>query len=186
MRHLIITAHPSSKGFTHRIAKTFLHKANDSGDDCEILDLYNQKFSQDFLKFENVSKFPIDKITLEIQEKIRLADNLVFVCPMWWGMCPAIMKNFFDRNFTKGFAYKYVVGKKIPDKLLSGKSAQIFMTCDGPGFFYTIFGNPGGKFLNFTLKFCGVKVKDFVLFSNKRLLSDEDLESCLKKVERKV
>ena len=37
---LIITAHPSSKGFTHKIAESFKTGAEASGKTVEILDLY--------------------------------------------------------------------------------------------------------------------------------------------------
>ena len=187
MRHLIITAHPSSKGFTHKIAKTFLHKAHESGDEAEILDLYNPKYKLDFLKFEDITKLKEDQVVLEIQDKIRLADNIVFVCPIWWAMVPSIMKNFLDRVFTSGFAFRYVKDKVMPEKLLIGKTAQVFMTCDAPGFFIKlIMGNPVKKFYKVNLEFCGIKLKDYLLLSSKRKQSDANLNAFLKKVGKKV
>jgi len=185
MKHLIITSHPSSKGFTHKIAKAFYYKALENGDDCEIIDLYDEEFKLDFLRFEEISKFPMGDVVLKIQEKIKLADNLVFVSPMWWYSCTAIMKNFFDRIITSGFAYKYS-GDGIPEKLLVGKSAQIFMTCDGPKIFYLVFGNFAKKYFKMVLGFCGVKIKDYVLLSSKRNCSDNDLDNFLLEVEDKV
>lgn len=185
MKHLIITSHPSSKGFTHRIAKTFLDKALSNGGEVEIMDLYDDEFKLDFLRFEDISKMPEDKIVLKIQDKIKLADNLVFISPMWWYSCTAIMKNFLDRVLTPGFAYKYE-GKLLPKRLLKGKSAQVFMTCDGPGYFYFFVGNFAKKLFWLTLGICGVKIKDYVLLSSKRKKSDNDLEKFLRKVEDKV
>lgn len=185
MKHLIITSHPSSKGFTHKIAKAFYYKALEKGDEVEIIDLYDEEFKLDFLRFEDISKMPIDDVVLKIQKKISLSDNLVFISPMWWYSCTAIMKNFFDRIITSGFAYKYE-GNFLPEKLLVGKSAQIFMTCDGPKIFYLVFGNLAKRFFKMNLNFCGIKVKDYVLLSSKRTRSDNDLDNFLLEVGDKV
>lgn len=187
MRHLIITAHPSSKGFTHKIAKAFLHKAHENGDEAEILDLYNPKYKLDFLTFEDIRKIKEDKIVLDIQDKIRLSDNIVFVSPIWWAMVPSILKNMIDKVLTPNFAYKYVEGKAMPKKLLVGKTAQVFMTCDAPGFFIKlIIGNPVKKFFKVNLGFCGIKLKDYILLSSKRTRDETYLSNWLKKVEKKV
>lgn len=186
VNHLIITAHPSSKGFTHKIAKAFLHKAHQNGDGAEILDLYNPKYKLDFLRFEDIRKFPMDKVVLELQDKIRLADNIVFVYPKWWYAMPAILKNFIDRVITAGFGYKYVEGSMIPKQLLKGKTCQAFTTCDGPSFFYSFVGNPGKRILKLTCSLCGIKLKSFDVLYSKRTRDEKYLSNWLKKVERKV
>jgi putative NADPH-quinone reductase len=185
MRHLIVTSHPSSRGFTHRIAKAFMEKAIENGDKCEILDLYDKQFAQGFLKFEDISKVKPSKVVLKIQKKIRAADNLVFVSPVWWSMPTAIMKNFFDTNLTPNFAYKYIEGKMMPKKLLTNKTAQIFMTSDAPSFFYAVSGLIGKKFFK-ALGFCGIKIKSFTLFGSMRGCSAEDLDKRLLKVQKLV
>jgi putative NADPH-quinone reductase len=38
--------------------------------------------------------------TQKIQSKISIADELVFIFPVWCGAAPAAMKNFIDANFT--------------------------------------------------------------------------------------
>jgi putative NADPH-quinone reductase len=43
-----------------------------------------------------------------------------------------VMKNWFDRNFTSGFAFKNEKWGKL-HKLLKGKRAKIFATAGGPG-----------------------------------------------------
>ncbi len=39
MNKLIITAHPSSHGFTHRIAGRYIKGSEKAGDDVELIDL---------------------------------------------------------------------------------------------------------------------------------------------------
>jgi len=100
----------------------------------------------------------------KIQEKILWADELVFFFPLWWGDMPAILKNFFDCNFTVGFAYKFE-GKLLPRKLLSGKIARVFITADGSKLFQYLLCFPLKKILQYVvLGFCGVKVSSFLLF----------------------
>lgn len=113
MKKFIITAHPSSQGFTHKIAERLTKLSAERGDEVEILDLYKTELKQDFLSFEDMKEMGQDDITKQIQAKISWADELVFVFPIWWGDAPAILKNFIDCNFGAGFAFKYENGKVI-------------------------------------------------------------------------
>lgn len=184
MKILIITAHPSESGFTHKIADSYkkaLENNEHNGNEVEILDLYDTKIRQDFLNFENKKNIEVTSEIQFIQNKIKNADELVFVFPIWWADAPAIVKNFIDTNFNVGFAFKYT--EKGPIGLLNGKTAKIFATCDGPGFYY--------KFPIIPLKliwgkarlgFCGIKLQKFVIFDKMRIRTDEEKEKMLKKV----
>jgi NAD(P)H dehydrogenase (quinone) len=113
MKKLIITAHPSTQGFTHQIADRLRTLSEKNGDTVEILDLYTTDLKQDYLRYEDKRSPRNDPTTQALQEKILWADELIFVSPMWWGDVPAIMKNFIDCNFGSGFAFQYVDGKPI-------------------------------------------------------------------------
>jgi NAD(P)H dehydrogenase (quinone) len=41
------------------------------------------------------------------QEKIERADAMAFIYPVWWSDCPAVLKGWFDRVLTYGYAYYY-------------------------------------------------------------------------------
>ena len=47
----------------------------------------------------------IPKDVLEQQRKVSAAQALVFVSPVWFVGFPAILKGWFDRVFTLGFAF---------------------------------------------------------------------------------
>ena len=51
MKTLIITAHPSSLGFTHKIAEAYKTGAQSIGCEVEILDLYKESVKQSNLFF---------------------------------------------------------------------------------------------------------------------------------------
>lgn len=182
MKILIITAHPSEHGFTHKIAEVYKKASEKKENIVEVMDLYDTKIKQDFLNFDDIKKIKITSEMQFIQNKILWADELVFVFPIWWTDAPAIVKNFFDTNFSSGFAFKYE--NKKPVGLLNGKTAKIFATCDGPGFYYRFPIIPlrliWGKA---RLGFCGIKLEKFVIFDKMRTRDEKQREKMLKSVE---
>ncbi len=183
MKKLIITAHPSSKWFTHKIAKSFEKWAIEKWDTVEILDLYDEKHTQDYLRFEDASELQKDEKRDSMQEKILEANELIFVFPVWWGNMPAILKNFFDVNLERGFAFKY--WNKWPIWLLKWKTARVFTTCDAPSLFYKLFFLPMNLkwyFKMYLLGFCWIKLLSFDIFGLMRKKGDTEKEKILEKV----
>ncbi len=73
------------------------------------------------------------KDVLREQERVRRADALAFVAPVYWLGFPAILKGWVERVFTYGFAYKLSadgwqgdVGGRIP--LLRHQKALLMST----------------------------------------------------------
>lgn len=188
MKILLISAHPSSKGFTHEIAKTYKKSAEEAGHKVELLDLYEQENSQSFLFFENIQDPQKDAKRSLMQEKIRQSDELVFVHPLWWIGMPAVMKNFIDTNFSVGFAYHYVkfpVIKGRPVGLLKGKTARVFVTCDGANWVYKFVLTPHKLIMKyFILQFCGIKCKSYTVFDRMRWSDEERRKKYLRKVAK--
>ena len=165
MNTLIVTAHPSKKGFTHKIASKLKEKRESAGGKVEIIDLYKKEWHMDFLSFQEPKDIEISGVTKKAQELITWADDIVFVAPMWWIDVPAIMKNFIDHVLSAGFAFRFT--KKGHEGLLKGKSTQLIMTADAPWYFYKVL--PVGRIWKMgRLGFCGLKVRPFKLLSSKR------------------
>ncbi|MBU3668419.1 MAG: NAD(P)H-dependent oxidoreductase [Candidatus Taylorbacteria bacterium] len=184
MHTLIVKAHPSSKGFTHRIADAYKRGKESKGDTVEVLDLYKTDLQQPFLAFENIREdlSKPDPVRAQIQEKITKADNIVFVHPLWWVGMPAILKNFIDVNFSAHFAFKYVNGR--PVGLLKGKTSSVFITCDGSLWIYRLLTMPFKTIWKYPiLRLCGLKVQAFEVFDKKLFRSEAEQEAFLKKVE---
>jgi len=179
---LIVTAHPSSRGFTHRIAEAYKTASEKAGHTVELMDLYKTDLKQDFLRFEDPHEMKNGSPARDaIQAKITLANELVFVHPMWWVSPPAIMKNFLDNNLSSGFAFKYENGR--PKGLLKGKTARVYITCDGPMWLYWMIAKPFWTIWNFgVLGFCGVKVKGITVLDQKFKRTDAEKEAFLEKV----
>ncbi len=129
MKVLIIYAHPNPKSFNHAVLESFTKGLKDAGHSYEVDDLYVSKFDpvmkpQDLAQFAG-GKMPQD--VLDEQEKINKADALAFIHPVvWWGF-PAILKGWFDRVMSYGFAYKFTPGKG-PEGILRHKKTLLINT----------------------------------------------------------
>lgn len=165
MKKLIITANPSSQGFSHKIVEKYEKLSTEKWDTVEILDLYSTDLKQDFLRYEDKKEMGRDETTKKIQEKITWADELIFIFPIWWGDAPAIVKNFIDCNFWAGFAFRYDSnGRTI--WLLKWKTARIIATSGGPSFFYKIILHIQLLWNLNRIGFCWIKQKSFTIFGS--------------------
>jgi putative NADPH-quinone reductase len=183
---LIVTAHPSSKGFTHRIANAFKEGAEVSGKTVEILDLYKTDLQMGYLRFEEKADMGApNPVREKLQAKITAANEIVFVHPMWWIAPPAIMKNFLDNVLAGKFAFTYRAGSPIPVGLLKGKFGHVFITSDGPKWIYTLFAFPYRIIWNtFVLRFCGIKPVGLHVFDKKMFRTEEQMMKFLEKVKK--
>ncbi|MES2623189.1 MAG: NAD(P)H-dependent oxidoreductase [Patescibacteria group bacterium] len=183
---LIVTAHPSSKGFTHRIAAAFKEGAEAAGKTVEIVDLYKTDLQMGFLSFEERADMGTpNPVREKHQAKVTAADELVFVHPMWWMAPPAIMKNYLDNVYAGRFAFRYKMGSPIPEGLLKGKRGHVFITSDGPMWIYTLFALPFRIIWNtFVFRFCGVKPTTLKVLDKKLFRTEPEMLKFLDKVKR--
>lgn len=166
MNTLIITAHPSTKGFTHKIATAYREVKEGAGHEVHTIDLYNPAYTCDFLRYE--TREDLDerkKKQTEVQKLIKLADEIVLVFPTWWYEAPAVLKNMFDCHFTAGFAFNY--SSKGITGLLVNKTYKIFSTAGGPGWVYKLGIMPHSKSLKYTMKSCGIKLVENTIFGGR-------------------
>ena len=103
-------------------------------------------------------------ILSEIQ-KIRVAELVILVTPLWWFSVPAILKGWFDRVLAMGVAYD---GGKIYEKgLMRGKQAMLITAAGHPAEYYLEEGRHKASPLQIlhpvnhgTLAFCGFDVHE--------------------------
>ncbi|OXA94001.1 NADPH:quinone reductase [Flavobacterium oncorhynchi] len=155
---LIINGHPNPDSFNFAIAAEYKKGASASGAIVETITIAALNFSPN-LKYGYQKRTELEPDLLESWEKIKRADHLVWVHPVWWGGLPAITKGFIDRLFLPGMAFQYRENSVWWDKLLKGKTAHIITTLDQPGWYYRLFfGRPSvNQLKKSTLEFCGVK-----------------------------
>ncbi|GCC52690.1 flavodoxin family protein [Chryseotalea sanaruensis] len=155
---LIINGHPNKEAFNFGIAAAYKRGAETSGAAVKEVIIADLKFNPN-LQFGYQKRIDLESDLKEAWEKIKWADHLVWVHPVWWGGLPAISKGFIDRLFLPGFAFKYRENSVWWEKLLKGKTAHIITTMDQPGWYYwLVYGRPSiNQLKKSTLEFCGVK-----------------------------
>lgn len=157
---LIVLAHPNENSLNHSIA-TIIKEEKSKENNVEFIDLYKSLYQQGFYNLETENT----KEQLYFQEKITLADEIIFVFPYWWGSMPAILKNWIDWNFSSGFAYKYENSKVVG--LLKNKKVTVFTTTGAPKFYYMLTG-ANRRLKNMwkeqIINFCGMELSSFNIF----------------------
>jgi len=155
---LIINGHPNKNSFCFGIAEAYKKGALISGADVQEIIVSELNFNPN-LQFGYQKRTELEPDLLNAWEKIKWADHLVWVHPVWWGGLPAITKGFIDRLFLPGFAFQYRENSVWWDKLLKGKTAHIITTLDQPSWYYKFaFGNPSvNQLKKSVLEFCGIK-----------------------------
>jgi NAD(P)H dehydrogenase (quinone) len=155
---LIINGHPNAASFNFALADAYKKGALESNAKVETITITDLKFNLN-LQFGYQKRIELEPDLLESWDKIKKADHLVWIHPVWWGGLPAITKGFIDRLFLPGMAFQYREKSIWWDKLLKGKTAHIITTLDQPGWYYRLFfGRPSvNQLRKSTLEFCGVK-----------------------------
>jgi NAD(P)H dehydrogenase (quinone) len=140
-KYLIISAHPNQDSFTQAIVKTLLELFHSRNIEVHHEDLYQKNFqcvlSMDDFKAWSARALPKD--VLEQQALMHAAEKIIFVYPIWWYDAPAILKGWFDRIFTYGFAFH--VTAEGPQGLLHGKKALVFQNVGGTEEAYSASGH---------------------------------------------
>ena len=86
---------------------------HDGGHTCEVGDLYRMNFrclldaAEYRREIGGEPEAPLPEDVVAEHEKIGKADALAFIYPLWWSDCPAMLKGWFDRIWSYGYAYFY-------------------------------------------------------------------------------
>lgn len=128
---LIINGHPDQESFNNALVAAYQKGAEASDALVSPLNIRELDFNPN-LQFGYRKRLSLEPDLLSSIEKIKAADHLVWVFPMWWYGYPALMKGFIDRTFLPGIMFEYEPGKTVLKKPLKGKTARIIMTADTP------------------------------------------------------
>lgn len=154
---LIINGHPDKESFNYALSDAYkkgLRKTDSIITQINIADL---EFNPN-LEFGYRKRMELEPDLVIAINKIKMADHIVWIFPMWWYGYPALMKGFIDRIFLPGITYQPIEGKPLPEKLLKGKSARLIITADTPKWYDFLFMKSPtiNQFKKGTLQFCGI------------------------------
>lgn len=126
-RTAIIYAHPDEKSFNHAILSAVMDRLGAEKKEFDLMDLYHDGFNPVFT-VEDLNSYVgghiPDPLVRRYQQILSHADNVIFIFPVWWSEMPAMLKGFFDRVMTPGFAYSFdhggamIPGLRIPRTLV--------------------------------------------------------------------
>jgi len=117
-RALVLYAHPCPESFNAAVHNTVVETLRKRGWDVDDCDLNKEGFSPVLTEAErrgyHEEPSNIEPVR-EYVERVRAAEALVLVFPVWNFGYPAILKGFLDRVFLPGVSFKLVDGKVKPN-----------------------------------------------------------------------
>ena len=101
-----------------------------AGHSVEVADLYGEGFDPifhdtDYVQFQGR---PMPDDVIAEQRRIDRCDALAFVAPVWWLGLPALLKGWFDRVWSNGWAYEF---SNNPEGSLLPKRPFVFLLTAG-------------------------------------------------------
>ena len=183
-RILIIDGHPDAarERFVHALADRYASVAEASGHTVRVVKLAELGFPW-LHSAREFSGAPPPMIA-EQQERLRWADHLVIVYPLWLGSMPALLKAFFEQVMRPGFAFAYGKGRGLPRKLLAGKSARIIVTMGMPSMFFRLYyrSHSVRSLARNILGFVGFKPVRISLIGNAEGMSAKKRVRCIEEI----
>jgi NAD(P)H dehydrogenase (quinone) len=180
---LILNGHPDRESFNYALAGTYYTGLSSTNAEMAQINIADLHFNPN-LMYGYRQRMELEPDLLDAIEKIKWADHLVWVFPVWWYGYPALMKGFIDRTFLPGITFQYIKGKPLPEKLLKGKTGHIIVTADTPRWYdYLWMKSPAiNQFKKGTLEFCGVSPVQVTYIAPIKDSTTDFREKWLKKV----
>ena len=156
MRIYVLVGHPDRDSFNTALADAYCAAAVANGHEIRRHDLAELSFDPILHRGYKLIQ-PLEPDLVAAQENLTWCEHWVIFYPVWWGNAPALLKGYFDRALTPGFAFRYHDNDPFWDKLLAGRSAHVITTSDAPDLFLRFAYRNGdiNAVKRATLEFCG-------------------------------
>ncbi|MFT7270151.1 MAG: NAD(P)H dehydrogenase (quinone), partial [Roseivirga sp.] len=180
---LVINGNPDKESYNYALSEAYLKGARKTDSNLSQINISELNFNPN-LAFGYRKRSELEPDLLEAIKKIKKADHLVWVFPMWWYGYPALMKGFIDRTFLPGITFETIPGKALPRQLLKGKTARIIITADTPKWYnYLFMKSPAiNQFKKGTLEFCGVSPVKVTYISPIKSSTKDNREKYIEKI----
>ena len=118
MRVHVIHAHPVETSYNRALFNTVVEALTAREHAVDALDLYAENFDAVLSREERIEYQDVPgnltPATKPYVDRLRAAEAIVFVHPVWNYGYPAILKGYFDRVFLPGVSFDLVDGKVQP------------------------------------------------------------------------
>ncbi|MEM0986789.1 MAG: NAD(P)H-dependent oxidoreductase [Pseudomonadota bacterium] len=175
-RLFIFTGHPRPESLSSALADSYQRGAETLGAEVRRMDLCDMIFDPNLARGYKGFQ-PLEDDLVVWKEHLTWCSHTAWIFPLWWGTMPAKMKGLIDRCLVPGYAYKFHESGGGWDKLLKGRTADVIVTSDTPGFFLSLsYGNPiKNQIKKQVLGFCGIRTTSYSLFSPTRSATDKTI-----------
>jgi NAD(P)H dehydrogenase (quinone) len=167
-RIFVLDGHPAESSLSRTFAETYAEAAGQARHDVRLVHLHDLSFDSDFGYGGYARTKPLEPALDQVLRNIEWSQHLVIAAPMWWGALPAKLKGLIDRTFLPGRVFDTRRRRfGFPAPLLGGRSAQVILTSDTPGWFLrAVYGNALIRQIRGQiLAFVGIKPSRFTHFS---------------------
>lgn len=192
MKVVIIFNHPYEGSFCNAVLQAVTSGLQKANAEVDLIHLDKEGFNPvmtaaDLKAFRD--KKPVDRKVIEYSERIKQADHLIFIFPIWWELMPALTKGFVDKVIFPGAAYDYINTSNTRMKPLWNnlKTVTMITTMNTPNWLYwLLFGNAIKKAMILgTFWKIGFKKRKWISFNMVKMVSQEKRISWLQRLENR-
>jgi len=191
MRILIVFNHPYEGSYCNAILNAVNKGLQKANHEIDIMHLDNDGFNPVMSKADLkafVQHTTFDPQVIKYNERLKEADHLIFIFPIWWDIMPAMTKGFVDRVLIPGVVYDHHPrGFGLQPLLKNLKSVTIITTMNKPKIIYSLLiGNLIKKaMLKSVFKTMGYKNLDWINFASVKSVSQEKRVKWLTNLEKR-
>ena len=154
MRVLVLHSHPVEESYGKALYKQTLESLQKAGHEVDACDLYAENFNPVLSRHDRLTYHDYPGNTELVKpyvERLKQAEGLVLVTPVWNFGFPAILKGYFDRVWLPGVSFELVDGK-VESRLRHIRKLAAVLTYGATPFRAFVAGNPPKKIVKRVLR----------------------------------
>lgn len=191
MRTVIVFNHPYEESYCNALLKAVTKGLKKARHEVDLIHLdrdgFNPAMSSSDLK-AFVEHKAVDPQVIGYHERLKKANHLIFIFPIWWDIMPAAIKGFIDRVLSPGFAYDHHPrGFGLVPLLKNLQSVTVITTMNKPRIIYSLLiGNLIRKvMIRSVFKTMGYKNVKWISFTSVKRVSQEKRIKWLTEIENR-
>ncbi|MES2454769.1 MAG: NAD(P)H-dependent oxidoreductase [Bacteroidota bacterium] len=146
MNVVIVFNHPYENSYCNAILVSTMKGLETGGHQIDLIHLDNDGFNPVMSKADLrgfVDHQSPDPQVIDYNQRLKSADHLIFIFPVWWDLMPAMTKGFVDRVLLPGVVYDHHPrGFGLVPLLKNLQGVTIITTMNKPKILYAlIIGN---------------------------------------------
>ncbi|RUM25318.1 flavodoxin family protein [Rhizobium vallis] len=154
MKVLVLHSHPVEESYGKALYRQTLESLRTAGHEVDACDLYAENFDPVLSRHDRLAYHDYPGNTALVKpyvDRLKLAEGLVLVTPVWNFGFPAILKGYFDRVWLPGVSFELVDGK-VESRLRHIRKLAAVLTYGATPFRAFVAGNPPKKIVKRVLR----------------------------------